>query len=79
MPRFPTDAPKHKVIKTLQQLGFKIIREHQHISMQRNNPDGSTTALTLPNHRTIKSGTLRAICTQSGISRDEFLKAYEDN
>jgi predicted RNA binding protein YcfA (HicA-like mRNA interferase family) len=76
MPKFPIDAPKRNVIKTLEMLGFRIIREKEHISMERVNSDGSKTALTMPNHHTIKSSTLRTICTQAGISRDDFIKAY---
>jgi len=45
--------------------------------MTRQNPDGTTTPLTLPNHSRIKGSTLRSICTQSGISRDDFIAAYE--
>ena len=78
MPKFPADASKLKVIKALEKLGFKIVREHQHISMIRVNSDGTKTPLTMPNHRTIKASTLRLICTQSGIKRDEFIKAYEN-
>jgi len=77
MPKFPVDAPKQKVIKALEILGFRLIREKEHVSMERKNPDGTVTPLTMPNHPKIKSSTLRTICTQSGISRDEFLKAYE--
>jgi len=77
MPRFPVDAPKDRVIKTLEILGFRLIREKQHVSMERKNPDGTKTPLTMPNHPKIKSSTLRTICTQSGISRDEFLNTYE--
>jgi hypothetical protein len=40
------------------------------------NPDGTKTPLTMPNHPKIKVSTLRTICTQAGISRDEFLNAY---
>lgn len=44
--------------------------------MVRENPDGSKTPLTMPNHPKIKASTLRTICAQAGISRDEFLNAY---
>jgi predicted RNA binding protein YcfA (HicA-like mRNA interferase family) len=77
MPKFPVDAPKQKVIKSLEILGFRLIREKEHISMERINPDGTKTPLTMPNHSKIKSSTLRTICTQAGISRDDFLNAYE--
>ncbi|MCQ3935587.1 MAG: type II toxin-antitoxin system HicA family toxin [Chloroflexi bacterium] len=78
MPKFPVDAPRAKVIKALERLGFKIVREGNHIAMLRENPDGTKTPLTMPNHRTIKSSTLRTILSQCGISRDDFLKYYEE-
>ena len=76
MLKFPIDAPKQRVVKALEILGFQIVREKEHISMVRENPDGSKTPLTMPNHPKIKASTLRTICTQSGITRDEFLEAY---
>jgi predicted RNA binding protein YcfA (HicA-like mRNA interferase family) len=77
MAKFPVDAPKAKVIKVLEQFGFSIVREKEHISMIRKNSDGTKTPLTLPNHKQIKSSTLRSICTQAGISRDDFIASYE--
>ena len=77
MPKFPVDATKRNVVKALEILGFRIVREKEHISMVRENPDGSKTPLTMPNHPKIKASTLRTICTQAGISRDDFIKAYE--
>ena len=60
----------------LEILGFETVREKEHISMVRENPDGSKTPLTMPNHPKIKASTLRTICTQCGITRDDFLTAY---
>jgi len=65
------------VIAAFKKLGFEIIRDREHIAMQRTNSDGTKTPLTMPGHRTIKSSTLRAICTQAGIKRDDFLNAFE--
>ncbi|MDB9439733.1 MULTISPECIES: type II toxin-antitoxin system HicA family toxin [Dolichospermum] len=79
MTKFPVDAPKAKVIKVLESFGFSIVREKEHISMIRQNSDGTNTPLTLPNHKLIKGSTLRSICTQSGISRDDFIAAYEQD
>ncbi len=77
MPKFPVDAPKQRVLKTFEILGFRIIREKEHISIERTNLDGTKTPLTMPNHLKIRASTLRTICTQAAISRDDFLKAYE--
>ena len=79
MPRFPADAPIRKVIRALERLGFRVVREGNHIAMVRENPDGTRTPLTMPNHSRIKRSTLRTILTQAGIARDEFLSAYEDS
>jgi predicted RNA binding protein YcfA (HicA-like mRNA interferase family) len=75
--KFPIDAPKRNVVKAFEILGFRMVREREHISMERENPDGSKTPLTMPNHPKIKASTLRTICVQAAISRDDFIKAYE--
>jgi predicted RNA binding protein YcfA (HicA-like mRNA interferase family) len=76
MPKFPVDAPRAAVVKALERLGFQVVREREHIALLRENPDGTRPPLTIPNHPRIKSSTLRTICTQAGIARGEFLRAY---
>ena len=78
MARFPVDAPKNRVIRAMERLGFQVNRARNHIVMVRGNSDGLPNRLVMPNHRRIKGSTLRRICTQSGISRAEFLDAYRE-
>lgn len=78
MPKMPVDAPIGRVKKALNTLGFTLVREGNHIAMERPNTDGTRTPLTIPNHAHLKSSTLRTMLTQYGISRDEFLAAYEN-
>ncbi len=47
--------------------------------MLRLNADGTRTPLTMPNHPRINGATLRTICRQSAISREDFLRAYENS
>jgi len=70
--KFPRDSSKQKVIKTLEKLGFRIVRIGTYISMVRKNQDGSKSPLTMPNQEKIKGSTLRVICRQSGIKREDF-------
>jgi hypothetical protein len=67
------------VLRTFELLRFRLVREREHISMVRDNPDGTRTPLTMPSHITIRGSTLRTICTQAGITREEFLRAYEQS
>ena len=76
MVKFPRDVPIRRAIKTMELLGFVTVREGNHISMIRENADGTTTPLTMPNHKRVKGIILRVICRESGISREEFLEAY---
>jgi hypothetical protein len=48
MGTFPVDAPRDRVVATLRSLGFRLVREREHLAMARDNPDGTTIPLTLP-------------------------------
>jgi predicted RNA binding protein YcfA (HicA-like mRNA interferase family) len=74
--KFPVDATQRDVLRAFSKLGFVVVRKGNHIILERKNKDGSVTPLVLPNHRTIKSSTLRSILSQSGIERNEFIKVF---
>jgi hypothetical protein len=78
MAKFPADAPKKRVIKALQKLGFRLVREQEHISMVRDNANGTQTPLTMPNHRLIKGSTLRATATYFPIRSGGLLQKLFD-
>ena len=77
MAKFPVDAPIERVLRAFALLGFVIVRRGNHVSLGRIEADGTRTPLTIPNHRTIKGSTLRTALSQTGISREEFLRAWE--
>lgn len=72
MPKLPPLSGKD-VIKVLTKLGYEI--DHQtgsHIILrQKKEPH---RRLTIPNHREISKGTLRAIIRQAGLTREEFFE-----
>jgi len=77
MAKFPVDAPLERVLRALALLGFVIVRRGNHVSLARSEADGTRAALTIPNHRTIKGSILRTALSQTGISQEEFLRAWE--
>jgi predicted RNA binding protein YcfA (HicA-like mRNA interferase family) len=77
MARFPVDAPQDRVLRALKRLGFEVVRVGNHIALARTESDGTSTPMTLPGHQLIKGSTLRTVLTQSGIARDDFIRAYE--
>jgi predicted RNA binding protein YcfA (HicA-like mRNA interferase family) len=70
MPKLPVLSGKD-LIKALSRIGYNF--DHQtgsHVTLV--NPSGKK--ITVPNHRELGPGILRAIIKQAGLSIEEFLK-----
>lgn len=71
MSKLPVISGK-ECIKALEKIGFRIFRQRgSHITMVRENPQ---CQVTIPNHKTVAKGTLRAIIKQANLTVDEFVK-----
>ncbi len=58
-------------VKALIKAGFSVYRQRgSHITMVRANPPAQTT---IPNHKELDRGTLRAIIRQTGLTVEEFV------
>ncbi|HEY7543484.1 MAG TPA: type II toxin-antitoxin system HicA family toxin [Blastocatellia bacterium] len=58
-------------VKALEKVGFYFKRQQgSHIILRRDDP---VTTLTVPDHRELDRGMLRAIIRQAGLSVDEFV------
>ena len=61
-------------VKALEKAGFYVRRQTgSHIILRRDNPFAQVT---VPNHKVLDRGTLRAIIKQAGLSVDEFVKLF---
>jgi predicted RNA binding protein YcfA (HicA-like mRNA interferase family) len=70
MPKFP-GLSGSDIIKTLQKLGFNVIRQSgSHIVLKRNG-----IGCVVPNHKEVKVGTVNGLLRQAGISAKEFESA----
>jgi predicted RNA binding protein YcfA (HicA-like mRNA interferase family) len=71
MTRLPVISGR-QCVRVLLRIGF--VEDHQtggHIIVRRENP---TTTISVPNHRELKKGTLRAIIRQAGLTVEEFVE-----
>ncbi len=61
-----------EVCLILMKYGFIQVRQRgSHIIMQKQIKD-STTTIPVPNHKELRTGTLRSIIRQSGIEKNDF-------
>ena len=69
MPRLPVISGREAVI-AFQRAGFGVNRQRgSHIVMTR---AGFSATLSVPDHRELKPGTLRALIRKAGLTADQF-------
>lgn len=69
MPKLPVVSAR-ECISVLEKIGFRIRRQKgSHITLIRDEP---YRRVTVPNHKEIKSGMLRRIIRDAGITVEEF-------
>ena len=69
MSRIPVVSGK-KCVKILEKFGFVVYRQRgSHVTLVRDNPPNQTT---VPLHKELDRGTLKAILKQTNIGLEEF-------
>jgi predicted RNA binding protein YcfA (HicA-like mRNA interferase family) len=69
-----SDLPVRKVIRALESAGFSHVRTKGSHAVYRD-PHGRIAIV--PQHGTVKRGTLASILRQAGLTPDEFLKLLD--
>jgi predicted RNA binding protein YcfA (HicA-like mRNA interferase family) len=73
MPKLGTFSGE-EVCRILASLGFECVRQRgSHVVLQRRIPQGTIT-VPVPNHRTLRTGTLLSIIRQSGVDKERFMR-----
>ena len=66
MTKLPTDLSGQELIRILIKLGFAVQRQRgSHIILRRESP---FARVSVPNHKTLRLGTLRTILNEAGLS-----------
>lgn len=72
MPELPVVSGA-EVIRTLESLGFRVVRQRgSHVMLRRN-----SDVCVVPLHREVKRGTLRGILRQANVDIELFLSALD--
>ncbi len=63
-----------ETIAALERLGYVAVRQKGSHVRLRHPSDPARAPLTVPDHKELKSGTLRAIIRDAGLSVDQFVE-----
>ena len=71
MPKLPKDLSGRDVRAALERVGFVFSRQSgSHMILRRNEP---YARVVVPDHKTIRQGTLRHIISDAGLTVEQFL------
>jgi len=74
MPRLPVVSGRQAVV-AFQRAGFEVKRQQgSHIILSK---PGSASTLSVPDHRELKPGTLRALVRKAGLAKEQFERLLE--
>jgi predicted RNA binding protein YcfA (HicA-like mRNA interferase family) len=71
MTKLPTDLSGHELVKILSKIGFVFQRQRgSHMVLRRESP---FARVVVPNHRSLRVGTLRTILNEAGITVEKLI------
>ena len=71
MSKLPTDVSGREAVKAFQRAGWVVRRWGSHIILEK---EGARPTLSVPNHKSLDRGTLRALLRHAELSVEEFLR-----
>lgn len=72
MTKLPTDLSGRDLVKALQRIGFVVQRQRgSHFVLRRDTP---FARVTVPNHKTLRLGTLRTILHEAGLTVEQLIE-----
>ena len=74
MPKIPADISGQEAVKAFQKAGWTVARYGPHIIMEK---EGMRSILSVPNHKILAKGTLRALIRHAQLTVEEFLRFLE--
>ena len=75
MAKLPTDLSSREVRAALERVGFVFRRQSgSHMALRREDPYARAV---VPDHKQIRTGTLRRIIADAGLTVEEFMRLLE--
>jgi predicted RNA binding protein YcfA (HicA-like mRNA interferase family) len=75
VPRLPRISAKD-AIRVFESVGYEVVRQRgSHIRLR--DPSGHRAPLSVPNHKELKTGLLRRLIRDAGMTPEEFIDALK--